>query len=34
VGALYPGPVRAPERLYFAEGVRRLETRLVVNNDG
>lgn len=31
---LNPGPVRAPERLYFVDGVRRLETRLVVNNSG
>src|SRR6516225_7692620 len=31
---LNPGPVDAPERLYFVDGVRRLETRLVVNNHG
>jgi hypothetical protein len=31
---LNPGPVDAPERLYFVDGVRRLETRLVVNNNG
>ena len=31
---LNPGPVRAPERLFFVDGVRRLETRLVVNNNG
>jgi hypothetical protein len=31
---LNPGPVRSPERVYFVDGVRRLETRLVVNNDG
>ncbi len=29
-----PGPVRAPGRLYFVDGVRRLETRLVVNHNG
>jgi hypothetical protein len=31
---LNPGPVPGPERLYFVDGVRRLETRLVVNSDG
>jgi hypothetical protein len=31
---LNPGPVRAPERVYFVDGVRRLETRLVVNRSG
>src|SRR5262249_33147620 len=31
---LNPGPVSAPERVYFIDGVRRLEARLVVNNDG
>jgi hypothetical protein len=31
---LNPGPVRAPERVYFVDGVRRLETRLVVNSGG
>jgi hypothetical protein len=29
-----PGPVNPPERVYFVDGVRRLETRLVVRNDG
>jgi hypothetical protein len=31
---LNPGPVSSPGRVYFVDGVRRLETRLVVNNDG
>jgi hypothetical protein len=31
---LNPGPVRSPERMYFVDGVRRLETRLVVSNNG
>jgi hypothetical protein len=29
-----PGLTRSPERLYFVDGVRRLETRLVVRHDG
>jgi hypothetical protein len=31
---LNPRPVRAPERVYFVDGVRRLESRLVVSNNG
>src|SRR5262245_9786393 len=31
---LRPGPTRTPARLYFIDGVRRLETRLVVRHDG
>src|SRR5262249_40402995 len=31
---LMPGPATAPERLYFVDGVRRLETRLLVHRDG
>jgi hypothetical protein len=31
---LTPGPARAPERVYFIDGVRRLETRLVVRSNG
>jgi hypothetical protein len=32
--ALTPGALPAPERLYFVDGVRRLETRLVVRRGG
>jgi hypothetical protein len=31
---LNPGPVRSPGRVFFVDGVRRLETRLVVSNNG
>jgi hypothetical protein len=31
---LTPGPVRDPNRVYFVDGVRRLETRLVVRRNG
>lgn len=31
---LTPGPARSPERMYFIDGVRRLETRLVVRRSG
>lgn len=29
-----PGPARAPDRVFFVDGVRRLESRLVVRNGG
>jgi hypothetical protein len=32
--AISPGPAPAPERVFFIDGVRRLETRLIVNNSG
>jgi hypothetical protein len=32
--AVSPGPARSPERVYFVDGVRRLDTRLIVSSNG